>query len=143
MAGRLLIAAGDTVSGPRQLPSSIRDLIDGAEEIVVMTPALPSRLEWLSSATDRARELADERLGDLLGHLGELGSSARGIVGADDPLLAFDEAIADFRPDHLLIALRSGSRAGWQERGLLEKLVERFDGPITVLPMPASDSADD
>ena len=31
-------------------------LIDASEEILVITPALPGRFEWLASATDRGRE---------------------------------------------------------------------------------------
>ena len=63
MARRLLIAAGEAASHPEQLPFGVRELIDAAEEILVVTPTLPSRFEWLSSATDRAKEQADERLG--------------------------------------------------------------------------------
>jgi hypothetical protein len=37
-----------------------------------------------------------------------------------------------FGPDHLLIALRAGEKAGWQEKGLLEGIEERFALPMTV-----------
>jgi hypothetical protein len=137
MARRLLIAAGDVASDPDELPFGVRELIDAAEEILVVTPTLPSRFEWLSSATDRAREQADERLRTILGQLGELGSEAAGTVGADDPLLAFEDAIRDFAPDHLLIALRAADGAGWQERGLLDRLEKRFCLPITAFSLPA------
>ena len=43
----------------------------------------------------------------------------------------------DFRPDHILIALRSSEDAGWQERGLLDKVRERFRLPITVFEIGA------
>jgi hypothetical protein len=137
MARRLLIAAGEAASDPGQLPFGVRELIDAAEEILVVTPTLPSRFEWLSSATDRAREQADERLRIVLGQLADLGSAAAGAVGADDPLLAFEDAIRDFAPDHLLIALRAGDGAGWQERGLLDQLEERFGLPMTVFSLPS------
>src|SRR5215211_7514817 len=110
MATRLLIAAGESASSPAQLPFGVRELIDAAEEILVVTPALPTRFEWLASATDRARQQADERLRTVLGQLAELGSEASGAVGADDPLLAFEDAIREFVPDHVLIALRAGQR---------------------------------
>ena len=109
MAHRLLIAAGQSVSSSNQLPFGIRGLIDAADEILVITPTLPTRFEWLASATDRAQEQADERLQTVLGQLADLGSEAVGAVGADDPLLAFEDAIRQFAPDHLLIALRRGS----------------------------------
>jgi hypothetical protein len=101
-----------------------------------VTPALPTRFEWLASATDRAREQADERLRTVLGQLAELGSEASGALGADDPLLAFEDAIREFAPDHVLIALRAGQRGSWQERGLLDRLQERFGLPMTVFSLP-------
>jgi hypothetical protein len=132
VASRLLIAAGESAASTDELPFGVRELIDAADEILVITPALPSRFEWLSSATDRAREQADERLREILGQIQELGSEAEGEVGADDPLLAFEDALRDFEADHLLVAIRAPDDAGWQERGLVDDLLERFGLPLTV-----------
>jgi hypothetical protein len=129
---RLLIAAGKSAASVSELPFGARELIDAADEILVITPALPSRFEWLASATDRAREQADERLQRILGQIEQLGSEAEGEVGADDPLLAFEDALRDFDADHLLLGLRAPDDAGWQERGLIDELLERFGLPITV-----------
>ena len=74
----------------------------------------------------------------MLGHLDDLGTEARGRVGADDPLLALEDATREFGPDHLLIALRGADRAGWQERGLLDRVLERFAIPVTVFQFPDS-----
>ena len=137
MANRLLVAAGESVSGSDDLPFGVRVLIHAAEEILVITPTLPSRFEWLASATDRAKEQADERLQTILGQLEELGSEAEGAVGADDPLLAFEDAVREFAPDHLLIALRPGEKSGWQERGLLDQLERRFEIPLTAFTVPS------
>jgi hypothetical protein len=46
--------------------------------------------------------------------------------------VAFEDAIREFSPDHLLIAVRGQDRADWQERGLLDQLFEGFAVPITV-----------
>jgi len=135
---RLLIAAGQAVPNAAQLPDGVRLLIDAAEEILVISPMLPGRLEWLASATDKAREQADERLRSVLGQLEELGAEPEGEIGADDPLLAFEDAVAQFSPTHLLIGLREEDRAGWQERGLLEALHERLRIPITVFEVTAA-----
>jgi hypothetical protein len=137
VANRLLIAAGESVSTSSQLPFGIRALIDAADEILVITPTLPSRFEWLASATDRAKEQADSRLRTILGQLADLGSEAEGAIGADDPLLAFEDAIREFAPGHLVVALRSGQEAGWQENGLLDQLQERFELPLTAFSVPA------
>lgn len=98
----------------------------------MIAPALPKRFEWLASATDKARQQADERLQAVLGQLDEIDAEADGAVGSDDPLVAFEDAIREFSPDHLLVAVRGQDRAGWQESGLLDRLFEKFELPITV-----------
>lgn len=133
MSERLLIAAGQAAAEPADVPPSVRALIDAAGEVMVVAPTLPSRLQWLMSDTDRATERADERLRVVLGHLDELGAEAEGRVGSDDPLIALDDAIREFAPGHILIALRPGERAGWQERGLIDEVLVRFGLPVTVL----------
>jgi hypothetical protein len=132
VAKRLLSVAGKSAPGIDTLPGGVRELIDGADEILVVTPALPNRLDWLASATDKAREQADERLSAIMGQLADTGTELGGEVGADDPMVAFEDAIRKFEPDHLLVALRPEEETGWQERGLLEELRERFGLPTTV-----------
>jgi hypothetical protein len=132
MPTRLLIAAGEAAHSADALPYGVRELIDAADEVLVMTPALPTRFEWLASATDKAREQADDRLQTVLGQIEELETDASGMVGADDPLLAFEDALAAFHADHILVGLRAPDRADWQERGLLDQLVRQFGIPVTV-----------
>jgi hypothetical protein len=43
--------------------------------------------------------------------------------------------VRQFAPDHLLIGLRPGDRAGWQENGLLDQVIERFGLPTTVFQL--------
>jgi len=136
VSDRLLIAAGEVASSPDRLPAGVRRLVDEADQILVLSPTLPGRLQWLSSDTDRATQEADERLQKVLGQLGEIGADAEGTVGADDPILAFEDAVARFSPTHILIALRAADRAGWQERGLVEELWERIRLPITIFDLP-------
>jgi GABA permease len=129
---RLLLAVGAAVSEVAALPVLVRSLLDAASDILVITPVLPSRLEWLASDTDKARYEADERLGTLLGQLEEMDLPAAGQVGDETPLTALDDAVRTFAPDHILIALRSSQDADWQERGLLDQVRKRFGLPLTV-----------
>ena len=128
---KLLIATGDSASAFDEIPAGARALVDSADEVMVVAPALPTRLEWLASDTDKTREVADARLRTVLGQIEDTGTEVRGAVGADDPLLAIQDAVADFKPHHILIALRSAEASGWQERGLLEQVLARFDVPVT------------
>jgi hypothetical protein len=131
---RLLIAAGEAAAGVEELPTHIRKLVEGASEILVVSPVLVGRLHWLASDTDRARYEADERLEVVLDHVQELapGATTRGRAGDDTPLTAFEDAIRAFRPDHILVALRGADHAAWQERGLVDAVLERFGIPVTV-----------
>jgi hypothetical protein len=130
--GRLLVATGAAVADVEELPSLVRGLLNAASDVLVITPILPGVLQWLVSDTDRARHEADERLNTVLGHLAELDVPAEGRVGDETPLTAFEDAVRDFEPDHILIALRSGEDAGWQERGLVDQIRARFRIPITI-----------
>jgi multicomponent Na+:H+ antiporter subunit G len=138
MNERLLIAVGQAATSAADVPRAVRAVIDGASEIMVIAPTLPGRLQWLVSDTDRATERADERLRAVLGHLDELGATATGRVGADEPLVAFDDAVREFEPGHILIALRPEERAGWQERGLIDAVLARFELPVTVFVLTSS-----
>lgn len=135
---RLLIAIGEAPSSIDDVPRGVRLLIEAADEILVVTPALPGRLDWLTSATDKAREQADERLDKVLGQLEEVAGDAAGDVGADDPLLALEDALREFPADHILIGLRGDDRSGWQEKNVLDDVFERFEVPLTVFTVAAA-----
>ena len=134
---RLLVLAGAAVASMDELPPSVRSLIDEAEEVRVVTPALPSWLQWLMSDVDGARHEADERLGVVLGQLRAETVVASGAVGDDTPLVAADDHVRAFQPDHILIALRSGEHADWHERGLLDRMKQSFRLPMTVFEIDA------
>ena len=135
---KLLVATGAVAVDPADLPAGVRILLDAANEVLVLSPSLPKRFDWITSDTDRAQLQADERLEAVLGQLDELGVHAGGMVGSDEPVAAIADAIRSFGPDHLLIGLRGGAQAGWQERGLLEELQRRFGLPMTVFELPFS-----
>ena len=65
-ATRLLIVARAAAVDVDELPPPIQSLIETASEIVVITPELPGRLQWLASDIDRVRHEADERLRTVL-----------------------------------------------------------------------------
>jgi hypothetical protein len=134
---RLLIAAGEAAANVDEVPVLIRALIRSASEILIITPVLVSRLRWIASDTDRARYEADERLGVILGHIEALAPRAetKAQLGDETPLTAFEDAVRAFRPDHILIALRSADHEAWQERGLIDALRRDFHMPMTVFEL--------
>jgi hypothetical protein len=131
---RLLIVAGDALTDAEELPPLIRSLVQTASEVLVVTPVLPGRLQWLASDTDRVRHEADDRLRAVISHLEEVApeTAATGAIGDDTPLSAFADAVRSFRPDHILLALRAADHSAWQEHGLTDRVREGFHIPLTI-----------
>lgn len=129
---RLLVVTGVAVAEVNEVPARVRRLLETAADILVVTPILPGYFQWWASDTDRARHEADERLNTVLGHMEKMKVPAEGRVGDEDPLMAFDDAVRTFRPDHIVIALRSSEHADWHERDLVEAVRARFGLPVTV-----------
>jgi hypothetical protein len=55
-----LVLAGAAVADLDELPDDVRAVIESAEQVFVVTPTLPTGIQWLMSDTDRARHEADE-----------------------------------------------------------------------------------
>ena len=79
----------------------------------------------------RVRHVADERLDTVLGHMHSIGAHASGAAIPGSVLTVVADAVAEFKPDHILLALRSAEHANWQERGLVEHIEQRFGLPVT------------
>jgi len=128
---RLLFVADAAVAGVHDLPPVARGLMDTAMTVHVVTPTLPGRLAWLADDVDRFRHVADERLDTVLEHVGALGAHVSGAARRGSVMTVVADAVAEYRPDHILIALRSSEHANWQERTLVQHIEERFDVPVT------------
>jgi hypothetical protein len=96
---------------------------DGATEILVVVPALASKVEALTGAVDDRRADAEETARALASELNRDGVRASGVVGADDEVLAADDALRTFGADEIVFV--SGDDA------LIEKARKRFAVPIS------------
>jgi nucleotide-binding universal stress UspA family protein len=128
---RLLFVADAAVADVGDLPSAVRVLLDAAARVYVLTPTLPGRLAWLADDVDAHRHIADERLDTVLGHMHSIDAHASGISRRGSVLTVIADAVDEFQPDHILLALRSAEHANWQERRLIEHIEARFDLPVT------------
>jgi nucleotide-binding universal stress UspA family protein len=128
---RLLFIADAAVADVGELPPPVRAVIDAAVEVYALTPTLPGRLAWLADEVDGFRHVADERLDAVLGHLRSIGAHASGAATRGSVSTVVADAVAEFRPDHILLAICSHEHANWQERGLVEHIERRFGLPVT------------
>ncbi len=135
---RLLVLAGEAVAELDELPSEVRTELETAEEVFVVTPTLASRIEWLMSDIDPARHEADERLDTILGQLEPSGARVSGgAVGDDTPMTVVDDYVRGFRPDRIVLALRSDEHAAWQEQNLVVRIASETGLPLTVFAIDA------
>lgn len=104
-------------------------LPDGVTEILVVVPALASTVESLTGAVDDRRADARATANALAGELGRSGIRARGVVGADDPLLAIDDTLREFGADEIVLV--GGDEA------LVAEARKRFALPIRSDPEPS------
>ena len=127
---RLLFVADAAVADVHDLPPEARALLGAAADVYVVTPTLPGRLAWLADDVDQFRHLADERLDTVLGHMQSVATHASGAGIRGSLLTVIADAVEDFGPDHVLLALRSPEHANWQERGLEERVEKRYGLPV-------------
>jgi hypothetical protein len=77
---------------------------DDATEVVVVVPALASTVEALTGAVDDRRAEAEQTVQSLTRRLARPGVTVRGDVGADDPVLAVEDALRTFGADEIVVA---------------------------------------
>ena len=77
---------------------------EAATEVVVIVPALASKLEAATGAVDDRRAEAEQTALSLTRALSRDGRSVRGEVGADNPVLAAEDALRTFGADEVLVA---------------------------------------
>ncbi len=126
----ILVIANETVEGT-VLHESIRyraRYVDA--DVLVVAPALNSRVRHWLSDEDGARAAAGERLEHCLDRLEQTGIRAKGRIGDADPLQAIADALHLFPADELVIATHPEPRSHWLARDVVGRARAKFDLPI-------------
>ena len=95
-------ATGSSSSPTRPSPAArsagevVRRAQEGDAEVLVVTPALNTRIRHWTSDEDTARTAAQIRLDESLAALSKDGVDARGTVGDDDPIQAIEDSLRMF-----------------------------------------------
>jgi nucleotide-binding universal stress UspA family protein len=115
----VLVIALDA-AGPLELPEA---------DVLVVAPAVNSRLRrWLSD-DDGARRTAEERLAACVDRLERAGVRASGRVGDADPVQAIADALPTFAADEVVIAAHP-ARSSALARHVAARARSRFGLPI-------------
>jgi len=122
---RVLVVANDVLD-----PAEI---VDTEAEVLVVAPALSSRLDYWSGDDRRARRDAERRLADSLSALSLLGVAADGLVGDADPLLAIEDSLRLIDAEVIVIAADSRRAPNWLEREIVSRATRRFTQRVVQL----------
>ena len=126
----LLIIANETVEGSA-LVDTVRDIALSTDaEVLVVAPALNSRLRHYMSDSDGARHAAEQRLAGCLARLRDAGVRADGHVGDADPLSAMEDAMAVFNADEIVIGTHPEERSNWLAHDIVSRACARFGLPV-------------
>lgn len=128
---RILVIANETVAGEALREAIAHEAFDDGAEILVVCPALNTRLKHWVSDVDKAVAAAARRLDVSLAALAEIGINANGRVGDADPVQAIQDALQTFPADEIIISTHPRGRSNWLEKGVVERARDRVDPPIT------------
>jgi GABA permease len=127
---QILVVANETVEGTT-LVEAVRDMaLSHDAEVLVVAPALNTRLRHWMSDSDRAHEAAEQRLAGCLARLRDAGVRVSGHVGDADPMRAIEDATRVFDADEIVIGTHPEERSNWLARDLVGRTCARFDVPV-------------
>jgi hypothetical protein len=132
MAHRILALVSEPVSG-EMLKSAIG--ADRAEdaEVLVVAPALNSRLRFWMSDPDPAIERAEAVQEETVERMDEEGIDAAGDTGESDPVLAIQDTLQTYAADEIVLFVHPRGKRNWLEEGIVDEVRERFGLPVTHL----------
>jgi hypothetical protein len=127
---RLLLVANRTCPCPALPDQVLEHLGRPAGEVLVVAPALNSRLRhWVSDIDDAVRA-AEDRMRDTIAELRSRGLEVTGEVGDSDPLLAIADALHHFPATSIMISTWPAGASHWLEKNLPTRAAERFGLPV-------------
>lgn len=99
-------------------------------EVLVVAPALNSRVKFLTADPDEAIARAEQVQEETVERLDEEGIDAAGDTGESDPLLALQDALQTYPADEIVVCTHAGGDQNWLEEGVVEDARERFGKPV-------------
>ncbi len=137
----MILAFLNEVAGGRKLLETTRERVDAGAEGVALAAPQNQPLAGQIVDRDEVREAALSRVEVTQAVLRDFGIEAPGAVMDPDPALALDDAIRAFAPREVLLSCLYDTRFGMTRKDLVEWAKQRFDVPITHIPVRIEDDA--
>jgi alkanesulfonate monooxygenase SsuD/methylene tetrahydromethanopterin reductase-like flavin-dependent oxidoreductase (luciferase family) len=135
---RVLVVANRTLHGD-ELRAELHRRAAGGAEIHIVAPILCSRAHYIASDVDAELGEARDRLRTTLAWAQAEGVALTGTVGdPNDALGAIEDELRRYGADELIISTYPPGSSNWLETGVIERLREELDVPVThVVVQPA------
>jgi GABA permease len=128
---RVLVIANRTLPG-EELRALLRRRGAGGAELHVVAPILASRVHYIASDVDAELAEARRRLDTALDWARAEGLRATGKVGDPNAALgAIEDELRLFGADEVIISTHPPGRSNWLETGIVERLRDELDVPVT------------
>jgi hypothetical protein len=130
---RVLVVANRTLPGEALRAELTRRAAEGFE-LRIVAPIVASRMHYIASDIDQELREARERLREMLAWARTEGLDATGTVG--DPNVALGAIEDELRlsgADEVIISTYPLGRSNWLETGIVERLREELDIPVSHL----------
>jgi hypothetical protein len=132
VARKIIVLASEPTSGEALKKAVGRERAEEAE-VLVVAPALNSKIRFWVSDSDSAIGRAEEVQEETVERMEEQGVDAAGDTGESDPLLALQDALQTFPADEIVLVTHADSEHNWLEEGLVEEAQSRFGTPVRQL----------
>jgi len=130
---RVLVVANRTLRGETLRAELARRGREGAE-LRFVAPILSSRVHYIASDVDAELRDARARLDEALAWARVEGLDATGKVGDPNVALgAIEDELGLWGADEVIISTHPPGKSNWLETGMLERLREELDIPVTHL----------
>jgi hypothetical protein len=122
----VLVVANRTLGGERLL-QAVRDRAAAGDVVFRLVVPQTKPTAGLVIYDEAVRESAQIRVDLAMSLLASEGIAASGEAGDPDPFLAAMDAIAERRPDEVIVSTHPATQSGWLRRDLIER-IERASG---------------
>jgi|SRR5215204_3584063 len=127
----VLVIANRTLDSD-ELRAQLSDRAASGAQLRIVVPILPSRVHYIATDVDGELEEARERLAAASDWCALQGISATGRVG--DPIGGFsvvEDELRSFAAGEVIISTFEPGRSNWLETGIVERLEDELDLPVT------------
>jgi GABA permease len=130
MRHHVLVIANETVEGQALVDAVRFRALSRDAAVLVVAPALNTRVRHYMSDSDAACAAAQQRLDGCLARLAAAGVHADGYVGDADPLRAIEDALRTWPADELVVGTHPEARSNWLAHNLVRRARVRFRMPV-------------